>query len=58
MEADASGWLWFVIDVIFVIILGGALIYGTFMWRRLSRNPTVNRTRDEVTKEDLRHPGG
>jgi hypothetical protein len=58
MEADASGWLWFVSDVIFVIILGGALIYGTFMWRRRSRNPTVNRIRDEVTKENLRHPGG
>ena len=58
IEADAGGWLWFAIDVIFVIILGGALMYGTFMWRRRSRNPTVNRIRDEVTKENYRHPGG
>jgi hypothetical protein len=58
MEADAGGWLWFVFDVIFVIILGGALMYGTFMWRRRSRNPAVNRIRDEATKENYRYPGG
>jgi hypothetical protein len=58
MESDAGGWLWFVIDVIFVTALAAALIYGTFMWRGRSRNPTVNRIRDEVTKENFRHPGG
>ena len=58
MDSDAGGWLWFAIDVVFVAVLAGALAYGTFMWRRRSRNPTVNRIRDEVTQENYRHPGG
>ena len=34
MDSDAGGWLWFVIDVVMVILLAVALIYATVLWRR------------------------
>jgi len=34
MDSDASGWLWFVIDVLMVAVLAVALIYATVLWRR------------------------
>jgi hypothetical protein len=34
---DAGGWLWLVIDVIFVLALAFALIYGTIQWRERRR---------------------
>jgi hypothetical protein len=33
MNHDGGGWLWLVIDVGFVGILGLALAYGTMQWR-------------------------
>lgn len=33
-RADAGGWLWFVIDVLMVAVLAGAVIYATVLWRR------------------------
>jgi uncharacterized iron-regulated membrane protein len=50
MDGDVGGWLWLVIDVIFVAALAGALIYGTVMWRRRSRNPVLEQARDEATR--------
>jgi uncharacterized iron-regulated membrane protein len=50
MDGDVGGWLWLVIDVIFVTALAGALIYGTVMWRRRSRNPVLEQARDEATR--------
>jgi hypothetical protein len=58
MNSDAGGWLWLVIDVGFVVILAMALVYGIYMWRTRSRNPTVERIRDEATRETYRHPNG
>lgn len=34
MDSDASGWLWLVIDVLMVAVLGIVLVYGTMLWRR------------------------
>jgi hypothetical protein len=34
MDSDAGGWLWFVIDVIMVVLLAVTLIYATVLWRR------------------------
>jgi hypothetical protein len=34
MDSDASGWLWLVIDVLMVAVLGVALLYGSMLWRR------------------------
>ena len=37
--SDAGGWLWLVIDVIFVLALAFALVYGTMQWRARRKNP-------------------
>jgi hypothetical protein len=58
MNSDAGGWLWLLIDVGFVVILAIALVYGIYMWRTRSRNQTVERIRDEATRETYRHPNG
>jgi hypothetical protein len=46
---DYGGWMWLVIDVIMVAILGGALIYGISMWRHRYRDPATKQVRDEAT---------
>ena len=58
MDSDAGGWLWLVIDVGFVVILAVAFAYGIYMWRTRSRNQTVERIRDEATREGYRNPNG
>jgi len=58
MNSDAGGWLWLVIDVGFVVILATAMVYGNYMWRTRSRNQTVERIRDEATRETYRNPNG
>jgi len=58
MNSDAGGWLWLVIDVGFVVILAIVLVYGSYIWRTRSRNQTVQRIRDEATRESYRNPNG
>ena len=53
-----SGWLWLFIDVGLVVLLAAAMIYGIIMWRNRSRNPRVERQRDEATRENFRRNGG
>ena len=44
---DPGGWLWLVIDVVFVAALAGAMIWGTLMWRsRRQRDHTEQATKD------------
>jgi uncharacterized iron-regulated membrane protein len=48
---DYGGWMWLLIDVGFVAILGVAIVYGTMMWRRRRRrDPQIERVRDEATR--------
>jgi hypothetical protein len=49
MNSDASGWLWLLIDVVMVAILGGALIYGTLHWRRRRRSPVLEEASERAT---------
>jgi CBS-domain-containing membrane protein len=53
---DWGGWMWFVIDVLAVVILGVALAYGAAMWRHRPRNPQIERASDEATKDLYHHP--
>lgn len=54
MEQDFSGWLWFVVDVVMVVALGAAIVYGAWRWRRARHGPQAERTRDEATKNVYR----
>jgi hypothetical protein len=50
MEADANGWIWFVIDVVAVLILAGLIAYGSVSYRRY-RNRVSDAERDRATRE-------
>jgi flagellar biosynthesis/type III secretory pathway M-ring protein FliF/YscJ len=47
---DAGGWMWLVIDVIFVLALAFALIYGTMQWRARRRNPLQKQATEDATR--------
>ena len=54
MNDDAGGWLWLIIDVAFVALLAGALIYGVNVWRK-RRSAAAERVRDNATRELYHH---
>jgi len=46
MSGEAGGWMWVLIDVVAVVILAAALIYGIMIWRkRRSRGTDIARER-------------
>jgi heme/copper-type cytochrome/quinol oxidase subunit 2 len=51
MNLELGGWLWFVVDVLFVVVLGAAMVYGAVAYRRRSRNRNVEQNRDEATRQ-------
>ena len=52
---DAGGSLWLFIDVLLVVVLAGALIYGMVMWRRWKNHPRAAAAREQKTKELFRN---
>ena len=52
---DAGGPLWLFIDVLLVVVLAGALIYGMVMWRRWKNHPRAAGVREQKTKELFRN---
>jgi hypothetical protein len=50
MEDQGGGWLWMLIDVGFVAVLGAVLIYGTMQWKRRRSRP-VEHARDQATHQ-------
>lgn len=54
MSYEIGGWLWLVIDVVFVAALGGALIYGMVMWRKWRQHPVAAEERDRATRDAYR----
>jgi uncharacterized membrane protein YidH (DUF202 family) len=54
MVEDYSGWLWFLIDVVLVAVLGLAMVYGIWKWRRAKHDPESERARDQATKQVYR----
>ena len=53
--SDAGGPLWLFIDVLLVVVLAGALVYGMMMWRRWKNHPRAATARDQKTKELFRN---
>jgi len=56
MTAAGGPIAWLILLVVGVIVLGGALAYGTVMWRRRSRDPIVQEIRDEETRRNYDQP--
>jgi hypothetical protein len=54
MSGETGGWLWLSMDVIFVVVLAAALIYGLVMWHNRRRSRGLENVRDQATK-DLYH---
>ena len=64
MSEGVGGWLFLVVNVIFVVVLAAGLIYGSLMWRSWRKRPEAAAERDAKTRElfkgdtsseDLRH---
>jgi hypothetical protein len=54
MDDNGGGWLWFVVDVIFVALLALGMIYGTLQWRSRRQSAVSDRERDRATRENYR----
>ena len=50
MDGDAGGWMWLLIDVAFVAVLGAALIYGIVQWRNRPKSRAAQERRDQATR--------
>jgi hypothetical protein len=55
MAMDQGGWLWLVIDVLAVVALAGALIYGLSTWRKRRTDPDTVRRAREATHRLYHH---
>jgi len=53
---DWGGWMWFIIDVLGAAVLGGAMAYGSFMWKHRSTDPKIEQASDEATRALYHHP--
>jgi len=52
---NAGWWLWVVIDIVAVVILAFAILYGTRMWRQRPQDPRIVRKSDEATQRLYHH---
>ncbi|EJW11296.1 hypothetical protein A33M_3307 [Rhodovulum sp. PH10] len=51
---EQGGWLWFFIDVVLVVALAAAMIFGTLQWRRRRTDRAAQAERDRATLESYR----
>jgi flagellar basal body-associated protein FliL len=49
MSGEEGGWLWLMIDVVFVVIFAAAMAYGLMAWRK-RRNVGEERRRNDATE--------
>lgn len=54
MTPDYSGWPWGFMDVVLVLILAAALVYGIMQWRRFRPSSRLRARRDEATRQMFR----
>lgn len=45
---DIGGYLWLIIDVLFVVALAAAIIWGTQMWRKKRRDRATKQAEREA----------
>jgi len=45
-----GGWLFIIIDVIAVVVLAAAMLYGNALARRAPRDPATRRAQEEATR--------
>ena len=51
MSGEAGGWMWLLMNVGLVMLLGAALVYGMWTWRAKRRSPAMDHLRDRKTEE-------
>ncbi len=51
MSGELGGWMWILMNVGLVVLLGAALGYGMWTWRARRRSPAMDRLRDRKTEE-------
>jgi hypothetical protein len=49
-----GGYMWLVIDVILVVALAAAILWGTHQWRQRRRGPADRQAEDEAVKRVYR----
>jgi hypothetical protein len=52
MSAEVGGILWIVIDIVFVLALAGALVYGIYQWRHRPRDSATREVSDEAVRKE------
>ena len=45
-----GGWLWFVIDILVIVILAAVMLYASHAWLTRSSDRIVKRESDEATR--------
>ncbi len=48
---ELGGWLWIVIDVVAVAVLGAAIAYAAMQWRHRRKDAAAQIARDRATRE-------
>ena len=51
MQWDYGGWMWLIIDLAALLVLGAALVYGTRKWAHRRRDPRTVKAQEEATRE-------
>ena len=49
-----GGYMWLIIDVILVVVLAAAILWGTHQWRQRRRGQRADRQSDEAVKRVYR----
>jgi len=51
MTWDFGGWMWMIIDLGALVVLGAALFYGTRRWAGRRRDPATLQAQEDATRE-------
>ena len=49
--SDSGGWMWLIIDVVFVVLLAVGLLWGMLMWQSRRRNRETEQATKELYKQ-------